>query len=255
MKEDKSATAPIEGFTFIEKNAQGYAEYRHEKTGIVFVRLPGGTFSMGGNKSEGPKVSHKDEHPRHEVPLDPFLIGKHEVSQGEWKRIMETNPSHFKGDDQRPVESVSWDECQGFCKRAQLSLPTEAQWEYACRAGTTTAFSFGDKVTTLQVNYEGSRQGTVPVDSLSPNGFGLHNMHGNVWEWCQDIYDLGFYDKPESKTKNPLCNSGSDYRVKRGGGWLYYSVYCRSANRDGGRPETSGYHIGFRATFAGLVQK
>ena len=262
--------ASISGFTFVEKNKEGYPEYRHDQTGIVFVKLPGGEFTMGGTEKEErdvlDSVPEKErefykgwlaaEKPRHEVTLSPFLIAKYEVTQAEWKRVMGTNPSRFKGDD-LPVESLSWDHCQRFCEKVGLSLPTEAQWEYACRAGTTTPFAFGEQITPDDVNYHGSypyggapkglnRGTTVTVKDLQPNGFGLYHMHGNVWEWCQDNFDEDFYSKSEARGVDPLCTSGLESRVLRGGSWLNVAGYCRSAFRYWVPPSNRNLYLGFR---------
>ena len=192
-------------FESLGKNEQGLPEYRHRNTGIEFVSLPGGTFLMGSPGTEARRM--ETEGPAHEVRLSAFLIAKYEVTQELWQKVMGRTPSRFKGQN-RPVERVSWNDCQEFCKRSGLSLPTEAQWEYACRAGTQTPFWFGATTTTDQVNHDGSvpygggtkgtsRGTTLPVDALEPNGFGLYNMHGNVWEWCVDSFDVNSYSKAE----------------------------------------------------------
>ena len=241
-------------FTSLGKNAQGYEELREEQTGIVFVKLPGGKFQMGSPASE--VLRGDDEGPVHEVTLSPFLIAKHEVTQAQWKQVMGANPSGFKGGD-LPVEQVSWENCQEFCKKTGLSLPTEAQWEYACRAGTSTPFSFGTTITSEQVNYNGKypyvgapkgldRRKTVAVGSLPANGFGLHDMHGNVWEWCEDVYDANFYGTPAAAGPDPVSTSGSGDRVDRGGSWSNSTGYCRSANRFGAHPGIRSDIHGFR---------
>ncbi len=245
-------------FESLGKNEQGLPEYRHKNTGIVFVSLPGGTFSMG---SPGTETRRMDtEGPAHEVQLNAFLIAKYEVTQEMWEKVMGNNPSRFKG-QKRPVDQVSWNDCQEFCTRSGLSLPTEAQWEYACRAGTQTPFWFGAMITTDQVNHDGSvpygggkkgmkRGATLPVDALKPNGFGLYNMHGNLWEWCVDSFDARFYSKPEALEKDPVCTSGwptsSEIRVIRGGGWGNYAEDCRSARRSDRLQRIPGDHVGFR---------
>ena len=253
-------------FEGLGKNAQGYAEYRHRPTGIVFVRLPGGTFTMGSPEDESERSSQ--EGPQHEVTLSPFLIAKYEVSQAEWKRVMRgssdpsDDPSQFKGAS-LPVENVSWDDIQEFEKRSgssdgtRLTLPTEAQWEYACRAGTTTPFAFGRTITSDQVNYSGnypyggaakgeSRGKTVAVKEFKPNHSGLFNMHGNVWEWCEDVYDAEYYSKPASRNGDVACQSGSVRRVLRGGGWYNRARVCRSAVRVRDGPAGRNDGIGFR---------
>ncbi len=232
-------------FERLAKNAQGYPEYRHRQAGIVFVRLPGGKFDMGSPPAEQGRLSN--EGPVHSVTLSPFLLAKYEVSQAEWKRVMGNNPSRFRGAN-LPVEMVSWEDCQRFCRKTGTSLPTAAQWEYACRAGTTTPFVFGETLTKKQANFSGEK--TVEVDSFEPNGYGLYNLEGNVWEWCEDIWDPGFYKRPEASRTNPVCTSGSEVRVFRGGSWNAGVRYCRSAHRSGFLPPTRKGSLGLRPAWS-----
>jgi len=224
-------------FEPLGRNAQGFPEYRHRQTGIVFVRLPGGESWMGAQKAdpEGQNYdpeAQADEGPVHEVTLSPFLIAKHEVTQGQWKAVMGSNPSKFEGDDTRPVDRVTWDDIQGFEAKTGLSLPTEAQWEYACRAGTTTPFAGNGKLDDMGWYDKNSGSTTHPVGRKAPNGFGLHDMHGNVWEWCEDVYDEGFYGKPESQEPDPVSVAGSAPRVIRGSCFGGIAGDCRSSSRD-----------------------
>jgi formylglycine-generating enzyme required for sulfatase activity len=261
----------IEGFTFIGDNEQGYREYTHDQTGIVFVLLPGGKFNMGSPADEPWRDG--DEGPVHEVTLSPFLTAKYEVTQGQWKQVMGSNPSGFQGanvpagvnSDQLPVETVSWDDIQQFEAKTGLGLPTEAQWEYAARAGTATAFSFGSGESCADwmgatcaerdpfMWYCGNSEGrTHEVGTKAANAFGLHDMHGGVFEWCADIYDLAFYAKPEAAGPDPACTSGSERRVFRGGGWDVYAGTCRSADRGGSVPWPRDSTLGFRPAFRRL---
>jgi hypothetical protein len=182
--------------------------------------------------------------------IQDFWMGKYEVTQEQWRAVMGNNPSHFKG-DKLPVEQVSWDDVQEFCRKlnAKLGLssdsgyrlPKEAEWEYTARAGTKTEFAFGDTISLEIVNYDGNypygsakkgiyREKTVDVGSLgAANGWGIYDMHGNVWEWCEDIYQ-----------------SGGSNRVIRGGSWNYYAVVCRSAFRGSGAPGFRSDYLGFR---------
>jgi formylglycine-generating enzyme required for sulfatase activity len=157
------------------------------------------------------------------------------------------------------VEQVSWDQAQAFCQRTGLKLPTEAQWEYACRAGTRTAFQNGpitqpscsplDPLLDAIGWYCGNAGGrSHQVGEKAPNAFGLHDMAGNVWEWCEDVYDPGFYSKPEAMVKDPLATTGSELqsRVVRGGGWLGNARHCRSAQRGGIAPLLQYHLLGFR---------
>ena len=216
-------------FERLEKNTKGLPEYRHRQTGIIFVRVPGGTFWMGSPESEGGRLS--SEGPMHEVTLSPFLIAACEVTQAQWKRVMGSNASEFKGDD-LPVETVSWDDCQEFCRKTGLKLPTEAEWEYSCRAGTSGPFAGTGKLDAMAWYEENSGGRSHPVGRKLPNGFGLHDMHGNVFEWCEDWYQEDFYAESAGVT-DPLCtNPGSEYRVLRGGCWFILARYCRSASRN-----------------------
>lgn len=206
------------------------------------VYISPGTFMMGSPSSE-PKRD-KDEK-QHRVTLTKgFYMGATEITQGQWRKIMGNNPSYFKGDN-RPVEKVSWNDCREFIRKLnrqeggnKYRLPTEAEWEYTCRAGTTIPFSTGSCISTDQANYNGNypmpgcskgryRKETIDVASFSPNAWGLYDMHGNVWEWCQDWYG----DYPSGHVTDPEGPSSGSFRVYRGGSWLNNVGYCRSANR------------------------
>ncbi|KPL07950.1 hypothetical protein AMJ85_09145 [candidate division BRC1 bacterium SM23_51] len=196
-----------------------------------------GTFMMGSPEDEPGRF---EDETLHQVTLTKgFWLGETTCTQAAWKAVMSENPSHFKGDN-RPVERVSWDDCQDFLKRANaiagLRLPTEVEWEYACRAGTMTSFWFGDKIITEQVNHVCNGKGrgeTVDVKALPCNAWGLYQMHGNVWEWCQDWYDD--VDVEE--------DSG---RVVRGGSWGGEPRYCRSACRNWYRSHNGFDFLSFR---------
>jgi formylglycine-generating enzyme required for sulfatase activity len=248
----------IAGFTYLGTNPQGRPEYVHNPSGIVLVLLePAEPFWMGGSESEAD--SFQNERPRHQVLLDAFLIAKYELSQREWKQVMGTEPSSSKG-DHLPVENISWEDAKAFSAKAGLALPTEAQWEYACRAGTDTPFAFGAAITSAQANYDGSypyggaargpsRKRSVHVDSFEPNGFGLYNTHGNVEEWCEDAFDADFYQRSALGTaarRNPVSSSGTEGRVVRGGSWDDRAAACRSAYRGRATPTRRYNFIGLR---------
>jgi formylglycine-generating enzyme required for sulfatase activity len=217
-----------------------------------------GTFLMGSPEEEPER--YEDE-AQHQVTLTRgFWIAETPVTQALWEIFMGDNPSRFKGAE-RPVERVSWEDAQRFISKLngikpelQLCLPTEAQWEYACRAGTTTPFSFGDNITTDQVNYNGNypynkgskgedRNQTVEVKSLPPNAWGLYQMHGNVWEWCQDKYETQY---PTQPVTDPQEADSGTYRVLRGGSWFNGGRLCRSADRNHYDPAYRYSYYGFR---------
>ena len=202
------------------------------------VVLPAGSFEMGSNENA-------DERPVHRVNVPSFLIGKTEVTQGQWKAVMGSNPSSFSqcGDD-CPVERVTWNEAQDFARRLsqktgkQYRLPSEAEWEYAARAGSSTKWSFGDSEYQLG-DYAwfsaNSQNKTQRVAQKRPNAFGLHDMHGNVWEWVQDCWHDNYIGAPtDGSAWTTACSS--TYRVLRGGSWNVIPAYLRSANRVGGTP-------------------
>ena len=195
----------------------------------------------------------ENEHPAHQVTLtQPFYMGKFDVTQNEYLQVMGTNPSTFKGKD-NPVETVSWDDTQDFCKKLTVEmkqsvrLPTEAEWEFACRAGTRTAYSSGDSESDLaRVAWYGanSKSTTHPVGQKESNFFGLYDMHGNVWQLCQDFYGEDYYS--QSSTENPQGPSQDAWHLLRGGSWDYNPLYCRSANRFSYYPFDRYLSFGFR---------
>jgi len=241
------------------------------------VRINGGTFTMGSPANEPKRDGDEGQH---QVMVSGFYMGKYEVTQKEYQEIMGTNPSYFKGDN-LPVEQVSWFDAVEYCnKRSQKEgltpaysisgsgdsrtvtwnrnangyrLPTEAEWEYACRGGTTTPFNTGNNITTSQANYDGNypynnnakgeyRKKTMPVGSFAPNGWGLYDMHGNVFEWCWDCYGA-YASGPQT---DPVGASSGSYRVFRGGSWADSAGALRSAYRVNYNPYARVSSIGFR---------
>jgi formylglycine-generating enzyme required for sulfatase activity len=227
--------------------------------GMKFVWIPPGNFMMGSPKEE--KLRRADE-TQHKVTLTRGgYMTVYLVTQEQWKEVMGNNPSHFNGEKNLPVEKVTWDDCQEYIKKLrekdkkQYRLPTEAEWEYACRAGTKTPFWFGETISTDQANYngkvygngkEGVRRGkTTPVGSFPVNAWGLHDMHGNLWQWCQDWY--GAY--PQKDVRDPQGPENGKQRVLRGGSWYFVPWNCRSANRYMSVPGHRNGIIGFRLCF------
>ncbi len=215
---------------------------------------------MGSPKSDDNAA--EDEKPQHRVGITrAFHLGKCPVTQEQWQAVMGSNPSHFHG-PKNPVEKVSWDDCQKFLdkltsKSAGASgvfmLPTEAQWEYACRATSATRYCFGDDESQLgEYAWYGGELGskTRPVGQKEPNAWGLYDMHGNVWEWCQDWYDSQYYRKSYNRGRivdeDPAGPATGSYRVCRGGGWAYAAAYCRSAFRFYFNPAIRINSLGFR---------
>jgi formylglycine-generating enzyme required for sulfatase activity/serine/threonine protein kinase len=227
--------------------------------GMKLVWIPAGEFMMGSPSNE--QGRHSDEGPQHKVTISKgFYMGIYEVTQAQWQAVMGSNPSNFKGNN-LPVERVCWDDAVEFCEKLSRKegktyrLPTEAEWEYACRAGTATPFHTGGTISTDQANYDGDytygngrkgidRQKTIEVGSFSTNAFGLYDMHGNVLEWCSDWYDEKYYSK--SPAIDPQGPSSGSSRVLRGGSWNGYPRYCRSAYRLRLSPVSRGINFGFR---------
>lgn len=213
---------------------------------LEMVNLSGGEFTMGSNEY--------DEMPPHQVKVSPFAIGKYEITQAQWEAMMGRNPSKFRGDNNRPVEQVSWNQAQEFIKRLRdrtrnqtYRLPTEAEWEYAARAGSKGRYSFGDDPNRLSdyAWFERNSGGkTHPVGQRLPNTWGLFDMHGNVVEWCQDWYDENYYKQsPRENPQGPLSGVG---RVLRGGSWKLPAIDCRSTGRGNDPPDDHYDDIGFR---------
>lgn len=215
-----------------------------------FVKIPAGCFEMGASKAED---GGDEEYPQHQACISQaFYLQKTELTQAQWKTVMGSSPSHFSGAN-LPVENVSWNDVQAFIAKLnkqtgkQYRLPTEAEWEYAARAGSTTRYSFGDDESRLQ-NYawyeDNSNNQTRLVKQKQPNPWGLYDMHGNVWEWVSDRYAKDYYkDSPEQDPQGP--SSGSE-RVNRGGGWDYDRLVLRSAARSRNSADHKDSEIGFR---------
>lgn len=220
------------------------------------VLIPEGEFVMGSPPSE--QGREDDEGPQHRVRISkPFYIGKHQVTQAQWQAVMDNNPSLFQGDLRLPIEHVSWNGCQEFCRRLSekvgqpIRLPTEAQWEYACRAGKATAYSFGESDDELDLHAwygRNSSGSTHMVGCKSPNVWGIHDMHGNVWQWCQDWYGKDYYaQSPAIDPRGPLS---AESRVLRGGSWNNIASVCRCGYRLRNPPDHSCAHDGLRVVLA-----
>jgi formylglycine-generating enzyme required for sulfatase activity len=241
----KGQSAPqVEGFTPVGNNAQGYPEYDKELGGDVtmrFVLVPAGAFTMGSPSNEADRDG--DEGPEHRVTLDAFLIAKTECTQRQWQAAMGSNPSKFTSSGlNAPVEQVSWDDIQGFERKTSLSLPSEAQWEYAARAGSTGARH--GSLSSIAWYDDNSSSKTHPVAQKQANAFGLHDVLGNVYEWCEDTWHASYSFSPTDGSA--WVDTGSSLRVNRGGGWDNSSRHCRSANRNRREPGLRHSNIGFR---------
>lgn len=239
----------------------GFIQKLGESCRLEMVQIPAGSFTMGAPEEE--VGSESNERPQHIVHVPQFFMSKYPVTQAQWYFVaglpedslnLDPDPSYFKGDD-NPVESISWLDAVEFCQylstytRRDYRLPTEAEWEYACRAGTTTPFHYGETITSELANYdwsqkyikrkgvnlEKSSQGTTPVGSFGvANAFGLYDMHGNVWEWCQDHWHENYENTPVDGSAwldDDNAGSFTSRRVLRGGAWDFDPEHCRSANR------------------------
>jgi formylglycine-generating enzyme required for sulfatase activity len=222
--------------------------------GLRLVRIPAGAFIMGTPLTELGRFTN--EGPPHPVRITrPFLMGIYEVTQAEYEAVMGHNPAELKG-PRRPVERVVRAEALAFCDKLsalpaekaagrRYRLPTEAEWEYACRAGTRTAFAFpGDTLTADQANVNEAYDGTTEVGSFPPNAFGLYDMHGNVWEFCQDWFKAGYYD--ESPPEDPPGPAVGTLVVLRGGAWEVDLLHARSGRRGQNDPNLRNRNFGFR---------
>lgn len=266
-------------FETLKLNAQGEEVRRYTKTGqcylaelgtnghLEMVSIPAGTFLMGSDEAEG----DADERPQHEVTLKSFFISKFLITQAQWRVVAQlpkinmdlfAAPAYFPG-DQLPVEQVTWAEAREFCARLAAhsqqayTLPSESQWEYACRAGTQTAFAFGENISSQISNYDGgcpyldapqeiSRSRTLIVGELGvANEFGLYDMHGNVWEWCLDVWHDNYEGAPTDGSAW-LQGGQPALRVVRGGSWDYPAYGCRAAFRDRANPTIRSPFNGLR---------
>jgi formylglycine-generating enzyme required for sulfatase activity len=226
-----------------------------KKPTIAWVSIPAGTFTMGSPTSE---VGRSSDETQHQVTLSAFKMSKYEVTFEQYDLFCDATGRSKPSDEgwgrgNRPVINVSWDDASAFAEWMGCRLPTEAEWEYAARAGTTTPFNTGNNLTTAQANYNGNypynnnakgeyRQKTMPAGSFAANAYGLFDMHGNVLEWCSDWYG----DYSTSAQTNPKGASSGSFRVYRGGGWCSYAFHCRSASRSRNAPDTRDDCIGFR---------
>ena len=221
-------------------------------TGMEFVWVEGGCFQMGDTFGEG----DDDEKPVHEACVDSFGMSSHEVTQGQWQKIMENNPSKFTKGNNYPVEQVSWVDTQDFIRKLNshtgksFRLPTEAEWEYAaCSGGKKEKYAGGSDIDRLAWYDGNSGDSTHPVGTKEPNGLGLYDMSGNVWEWCSDWYGKNYYQ--QSLRNNPQGPSSGSFRVIRDGCWNGSPWLARCTNRDGFRPGYRLDNLGFRVVLPG----
>ncbi len=227
-----------------------YREYTVNGVRFKMIVVEGGTFTMGATSEQ--QNPDSDEKPTHTVTLSDYYIGETEVTQELWAAVMGDNPSRFTGNMQRPVERVSWNDCQTFIRKlneltgANFRLPTEAEWEFAARGGRNSRgyqYSGSSNIGDVAWYGEDYETGTThPVKTKSPNELGIYDMSGNVWEWCQDWYG----DYSSSSQTNPTGPSTGSDRVCRGGGWFSYARTCRSANRLSSTPDNRGNYLGLR---------
>lgn len=248
-----------ERFSLLRENEQGYREFIHHQTGIVFVEIPGGEYFRGSG--EGDELARINEMPPHRVRVSPFLIARHEVTLAQWHRVIDPDPAELRR--RRPTDlprvEVSWFDARRFLDRAGLQLPTETQWEYACRgpAGREgSAPDLGEQAWTRDNSHRDlaglveSRFQLHRVARKKPNRFGLHDLLGNAWEWCEDSYVEGFYQLPESALPDPICRTDGGPKVIRGGSYLHGETHCRPTYRRGLAPDQKTGNVGFRPVFS-----
>ncbi len=258
--ENQPAHAVSTPTDILDKNTQSRLQQIKSLSSMRMVHIEKGCFSMGSPVAE---TERADEEKAHTVCITrPFLMSAFEVTQAQWESIMGGNPAHFKDcGAQCPIENISWQDIQIFIRKLnkksglKFRLPTEAEWEYAARAGSTTPFAFGHQLTTAQANYDGDhpysgkaigrdRKQPTAVGSLKANAWGLYDMHGNVMEVVADWHHLDYYSvSPKNNPKGPRTGS---FRVRRGGSWRYGARFCRSSFRGRVRPEAKTSLMGFR---------
>ena len=232
---------------------------------LEMVEIPAGTFYMGSPENKAGRYDR--ESPQHQVNVPSFFVGKYPLTQAQYQAIMGNNPAYFKGNN-RPVECVSWNNAVNFCQNLSqktgknYKLPSEAQWEYACRAGTKTPFYFGESITLDLVNYDGNyayaaapkgqyRKQATDVGTFPPNAFGLYDMHGNVCEWCEDDWQENYIN---ASINGSALISLSNIKLLRGGSWTYNPENCRSAYRNHNYLDNYHNNIGFRVVCSGAAR-
>jgi formylglycine-generating enzyme required for sulfatase activity len=242
--------------------SKDYTETLPNGVKLEMAAIPAGKFTMGSTDAQIAEAIktckqqcsgcncdyYNNEKPQREVSVPAMYMGKYEVTQEQWQAVMNNNPSRFQNCPKCPVENVSWEDVKEFIKKLNslqnkyvYRLPSEAEWEYNARAGTKTAFAFGDSLSSSQANFDGNypyggaakgeyRRKTIPVGSFQPNAFGLYDMHGNVWEWCEDIYQDNYNSLPTDGSPN-MSRGDSSFRLLRGGSWFNDGYVLRSARR------------------------
>ena len=235
----------IQSITTQKGQDKNFTENANNGINLEMVYIPSGEYTMGSTVSD-------DEKPPHQVTIDEFYLGKYPITQAQYQLIMGDNTSDFQG-DRLPVECVSWDDAREFCDRLSkitgktYSLPTESQWEYACRAGNSGKWCFGNDEYRLR-DYgwysDNSNKKTHPVGTKKPNAWGLYDMHGNIWEWCEDRYIKSYRQTP--KDGSAFSEQSIPYVVLRGGSWFISSFYCRSAERTRATYDSISSDVGFR---------
>ena len=257
-------------FESLQREEKPQARSLTNSVGIKLILIPAGTFRMGSAPDQ--LGARPNEAPVHEVILtQPFYLSVTPVTQVQYRQVMGVNPARFQpaagGGPEHPVESVSWTDAMAFCRalserdeervaRQQYRLPTEAEWEYACRAGTDTVFAMGDELIASSANFESGAdmlRRTSKVGAYPANNFGLLDMHGNVWEWCQDWYGEGYYSA--SPSRDPQGPAEGKFRIVRGGCWRSRAGTCRAAYRNALMPHNRDPYTGFRVVCQQIAEK